>query len=115
LNYARIYSEFIANRRATENAQTSFTELHHVLPRCLGGTDSASNLIALKPEDHLFAHLLLAKIYREARLWYAVIMMVGKEKYRGRKAREVYGWTRRMYAESVKDRPPTNLDTTSYV
>lgn len=36
-------------------------ELHHILPRCLGGTDSLDNLIYLSYHDHYKAHEMLAR------------------------------------------------------
>ena len=63
MNYKRIYNQFIADRRAKEHTLTGYTEKHHIVPRSLGGDNSKENLIRLTAEDHLHAHLLLAKIY----------------------------------------------------
>ena len=64
MNYQRIYNQFISDRKARElelKASGEYFERHHITPKSLGGTDSEDNLIRLTPEDHLFAHLLLAK------------------------------------------------------
>lgn len=61
MDYSRIYSEFIADRKRL--APEGYFERHHIMPRSLGGSDERSNLIDLSPEDHFFAHLLLAKIH----------------------------------------------------
>lgn len=63
MDYHRIYREFIKDRREKEPGLTGYTERHHILPRSLGGTDDADNLIELTSEDHFFAHLLLAKMH----------------------------------------------------
>lgn len=34
-------------------------EIHHIVPRCLGGSDDPSNLIELSFEEHLEAHRIL--------------------------------------------------------
>lgn len=39
------------------------TETHHILPRCLGGSDDKTNLIELRVKDHSIAHLLLSEAY----------------------------------------------------
>jgi hypothetical protein len=39
-----------------------YFEFHHVIPRCMDGMDDPTNLVELMPEEHLIAHLLLAKI-----------------------------------------------------
>lgn len=64
MNYNRIYEEFIIDRREKEKLlKDEYTEKHHIIPRCMGGLDNRDNLIRLTPEDHFFAHLLLAKIH----------------------------------------------------
>lgn len=40
-----------------------YTETHHIVPRSLGGDDSATNLVVLLPEEHLMAHKLRYKAY----------------------------------------------------
>ena len=75
MNYARIYSEFIADRLTKQPVKPDYFEKHHILPRSLGGGNEKSNLIRLTPEDHLFAHLLLAKIHG-GKMWNAAHAMV---------------------------------------
>jgi len=74
MNYERIYSEFIADRRSKESALTGYTEKHHILPRSLGGTDEPSNLIRLTPADHYFAHECLARAHG-GKMWAALYFM----------------------------------------
>lgn len=38
-----------------------YTEIHHYIPKSLGGTDSSENLVLLTGEDHFIAHWLLYK------------------------------------------------------
>lgn len=38
------------------------TEIHHIVPRSLGGTDETSNLVMLTAREHYIAHLLLWKM-----------------------------------------------------
>lgn len=63
MDYSRIYREFITNRRILEPSIEGYYEVHHITPRCLGGTDKQSNLIRLVAQDHYFAHKLLAQIH----------------------------------------------------
>lgn len=77
MDYKRIYAEFIKDRRAKEPTLTGYTEKHHILPRSLGGGNEPENLIALTPEDHFFAHLLLAKVHNTRGMWGAVMLMLG--------------------------------------
>ena len=34
-------------------------DAHHVIPRCLGGTDDKSNLVELTAREHFIVHKLL--------------------------------------------------------
>jgi len=77
MNYSHIYAAFIADRRIKEAAliaSGAYSEKHHILPRAHAGDNTPSNLIRLTPEDHFFAHLLLAKIYG-GKMWYALMAM----------------------------------------
>ncbi len=61
MNYLNIYTRIIENRR--NNVPTGYYETHHILPRCLGGTDSKDNLVKLTAKEHFICHLLLTKMY----------------------------------------------------
>jgi len=91
MDYKRIYTEFIKDRRGRENSLAGYFERHHIVPRSLGGSDEQANLISLSFEDHYFAHLLLACIYR-GKMASALWMMVNStsaawsSRFRARKA-----------------------------
>lgn len=98
MDYARIYKEFLANRKVNEPESLKgrthagraayyrrhreefdvVYEQHHIRPRSMGGDDSDENMVALTVREHFFAHLCFAMSYRgqdtaEARLaWRAV-------------------------------------------
>lgn len=99
MDYKRIYDSFIADRLHKQPSKPSYFEVHHIHPKALGGDDSKSNLIRLSPEDHLFAHLLLAKIYGGL-MWNAVHAMAtlggGDKRIFG--ARYLFGVARRKSA-----------------
>lgn len=63
MNYERIYSEFISNRKKKEKYLTGYFESHHIVPRSLGGSDEKENIIKLTASDHYFSHIILGKIY----------------------------------------------------
>lgn len=52
-----------------------YSETHHIVPRCLGGTDKPSNLIKLTARQHYVAHWMLWKTYSSHKLMHAFIMM----------------------------------------
>lgn len=105
MNWLRIYDELIAHRRMNPPADGEYVEKHHVVPRCMGGSNAPSNLIPLRPEDHFFGHVLLAKHYGTSNLWAAVTIMagaVGGANSHYTRVRTMYGMSRRMsyYATS---------------
>ena len=52
------------------------SEVHHIVPVCLGGPSIPANLVKLYPAEHYVAHKLLVKMHpNNTRLWYAAAMM----------------------------------------
>ncbi len=94
MSYERIYREFIEDRREREAGLEVFDK-HHITPRCIGGGDEPENIIRLSHGDHLFAHILLARIHGPPLVMPAV-RMSGMQKYRGRSSRERYDFLRQL-------------------
>jgi hypothetical protein len=65
MNYKKIYDNLIAKRKIEKlfKEQSYYCETHHIIPRCIGGSDEQDNLINLYAREHFIAHLLLCKIY----------------------------------------------------
>ena len=103
-NYSRIYAEFIADRRGREDGLQTF-DRHHVVPRCMGGGDEPENLVRLSWSDHLFAHILLAKMHGGL-LAVSANRMAGMAKYRGRRTRERYAHLRAGHRAAVSQPCP---------
>lgn len=58
------YEEFInniLNTRGRFACGDKYHECHHIIPRCIDGTDDKENLIDLFAKEHFIAHKLLAK------------------------------------------------------
>lgn len=95
MNYAKIYEQLI--ERARNRSLTGYFERHHIVPRCMLGSDSPENLVRLTPEEHYVAHQLLVRIHPENRsLIYACMMMAST-----RNNNRIYGWVRRRYAAEI--------------
>ena len=94
MNYKKIYENLIL--RAKTRTLDSYTEKHHIVPRCMGGTDDEENLVRLTPEEHYLAHQLLIKIYNgNYKLVKAASMMIPN-----RQSNKMYGWLRRRLSEA---------------
>lgn len=96
MDYKKHYSTLI--ERAKTRILNSYTEKHHIVPRCMGGSDDPNNLVRLTPEEHYVAHQLLVKIYpSNHRLINAATMMVAN-----RNTNKMYGWLRRRLQSTQK-------------
>jgi hypothetical protein len=74
MNYQRIHDAIID--RARNRTLLGYRERHHVIPRCLGGTDKSENLVELTAREHFVVHKLLVELYpTETKLIYAYWMM----------------------------------------
>lgn len=87
MNYQNIYNLLVKkaqNRMKVEG----YTEKHHIIPRTLGGSDNASNIVVFTGREHFIAHLLLAKIHGGS-MWHAAHMMSNMKRYTNRKYEKV--------------------------
>lgn len=111
MNYELIYQKLINNAR---NKTYDIFEKHHIIPRCMGGSNDESNLIKLSPREHAFAHLLLVKIYPTQRsLANAVFLMFSRSPITmGRNSRSI-GWVREKYLSKILICPHCNTECKS--
>lgn len=100
MNYKKHYNLLI--ERARNRDLIGYYEKHHIVPRCLGGTDDKANLVCLTPEEHYLAHLLLTKIYlgHFGLIKAAHIMSVHNSVKRVNNKK--YGWLRRNFSKAQK-------------
>ena len=97
MNYTAIY-ESLMNRAKTRTLDC-YTETHHVLPKCMGGSDDLENLVDLTPEEHYVAHQLLSKMYpKNGALAKAAQMMTCN-----RPSNKLYGWVRKRHATAMRE------------
>ena len=58
-----------------------YYEIHHKIPKCMGGSNNSDNLVKLTFEEHLKAHLLLHLIYPfNEKLTYSLSLMLSIKK-----------------------------------
>lgn len=82
MNYQKIYDNLVAKRQLQPALKQEGTygsvEWHHIIPRCLGGSDDKSNLVCFYPREHYIAHLLLWKMHpKHFNLMLALFSMAG--------------------------------------
>jgi hypothetical protein len=97
MDYQKIYTTLV--RRGQNRILEGYSETHHIVPRCLGGTDEATNLVSLTPEEHYLCHLLLVKMHpNNIRLVKAAMFMVSSNN-NVKRNNKAYGWLKRQYSE----------------
>ena len=83
--YYKIYQNIIENAKSSCRLKTDevYYELHHIVPRSLGGNNSTDNLVLLTYKEHFICHHLLCKFTSgldKSKMIYAFWCLVNKEK-----------------------------------
>jgi hypothetical protein len=100
MNYQKIYDNIV--RRGQNRILEGYSEKHHIVLRCMGGTDEVTNLVSLTPEEHYLCHLLLVKIHpKNIRLVKAAMFMVSSNN-NVKRNNKAYGWLKRQYSEYMR-------------
>ena len=74
MDYAAIYSRLMERSRG--RIREGYMERHHVVPRCMGGSNEKENLVLLTAKEHFIAHKLLVRMFPQVRgLWLALVAM----------------------------------------
>lgn len=100
MNYQKHYNLLInnassENRKKGNRSDTNYVyyERHHIIPKCISGTNHKTNLVLLTPKEHYVAHQLLVKIYPDVRgLILAAMKMAGKGNTERHFNGRLYGW-----------------------
>ena len=75
MTYSAVYCALISKRLKNPITKDDcYVEKHHIIPKSEGGTDEPDNLVNLTAREHYIAHLLLAKIYDDHKMWCALAL-----------------------------------------
>ncbi len=114
MEYNKIYFQLIERAKARQIG--GYTERHHIIPRCLNGSDDKENLVVLTAREHFIAHLLLCKMYPNHKgLRLALWMMLNvkdKKQQRYIPNSRLYEMIRLEYSESVSGENNPNFGNT---
>lgn len=61
--YLNRYNRFVESYKRNLIIKDGYYEKHHIVPKCLGGTDDIENLVLLPARAHFIAHALLHKAH----------------------------------------------------
>jgi len=109
MNYELHYQRLV-NRAPRQRPKGVYLEKHHIIPRCLGGTNEKINLCYLTPEEHYVAHQLLVKIYpNNKKLVFACWQMNQSPNGNGERVNNrIYGWLKRAHSKAASERSKGN-------
>lgn len=104
--YKKWYDAIIKN--AQNRTLDSYSELHHIIPRSLGGSDDPKNLVSLTAREHFVCHILLTKFTEgqdRNKMLHAAILMKSTNRYQDRYFNSrLYETVRRDYAIVASER-----------
>ena len=77
MDYLNCYINLIDSRSNKPIVKELGYEIHHVIPKCMGGENSPHNLVKLTHREHYIGHKLLSKIFPEDKgIQYAFLCML---------------------------------------
>jgi hypothetical protein len=81
--YTKCYYSIIDRAKSRELPKESYKEIHHIIPKCLGGSNAKENLVSLTAQEHRLVHILLPKMLSNTahikKMWYAAWMILRVE------------------------------------
>jgi hypothetical protein len=113
MNYQKIYESIIEKSKYENRIKLRKNDLnyiyyedHHIIPKCLSGTDDKSNKVLLTSKEHYICHKLLTYIYKgDSKIVYAFFRMTfdkqGKHFISGRNY---------TYAKELRSNTPMSKD-----
>ena len=115
--YSKLYYKITSN--AKQRFTEGYTELHHIIPQSMGGSNDKENLVELTAREHFICHWLLVKMTEgkdRSKMLYALNGMKAENRYQQRYHTKI---TERVYekyriehahnhSETMKGKPAWN-------
>jgi len=98
--YSKVYYRIVHNAKQNVN---EYFERHHIIPKCLDGELSPSNIVKLTAREHFICHLLLIKMVddkHKSKLVYAAWQLGRKGNIKSRQ----YEYLKKQLSESYRGR-----------
>jgi len=64
MDYKKVYKDLVTSRKNKELVEGEYYEKHHIIPKCLGGSNKG-NLVHFTGREHFIAHWLLNKMFKD--------------------------------------------------
>jgi hypothetical protein len=110
--YTRWYQQIVLRAQQRTLPKDTYIEKHHIIPRSLGGDNSATNLAKLTAREHFICHWLLTKMLPKGKekgkminaLWSMRRNNYNHERYLGKITSRVFENIRAELAEITRER-----------
>jgi len=100
MDYQRIYDQLTESCQSRIETE-GYTEVHHILPKSMGGGDGPENLVCLTGREHFIAHRLLEKIHNNSAMTHALWAMSNGFNGRLDASSRVYEYSRKKLSEAM--------------
>lgn len=104
------YNDFIQNILDTRGRFNcdGYKERHHIIPKCMGGTDDDDNLIDLYAQEHFVAHKMLAMENQDnhklAHAFWRMCQLRARNNLNIEVSPDDYAEARKLHAQAMSDR-----------
>jgi hypothetical protein len=106
--YSRCYHKIISlAKQDLAKRKNDYFEKHHIIPKCLGGSNEKSNLVFLTAREHFVCHRLLTKMTTgedKAKMHFALNMFTQKHTHRKKHLHinsRTYNSIKKEFAKSI--------------
>lgn len=103
--YTKWYISIVSTAESRDNSPDMYLESHHIIPKCMGGSNHRANLVKLTAKEHFICHLLLVRMVEnrqtKAKLSYAAWQMTRRHTVCSR----MYQQLRDELSENTKNLP----------
>lgn len=101
MNYKYHYDQLVERARLRGKPE-EYSERHHIIPRCLGGSDEPVNLVHLTAREHYVAHQLLVKMNPGHRKLAFAALTMTVTPHGHRQNNRTYAWVKKRFADSQR-------------
>lgn len=63
MNYTKVYNQLMERAKGRKPEKGGYYESHHIIPKCMGGSNDKDNKVKLTYREHFIAHWLLHREY----------------------------------------------------
>lgn len=99
MDYSKHYLKLI--ERGSNRVLTGYKAKHHIIPKCMGGTDDPNNIVDLTAEEHFVAHQLLVKMHPNNKKLINALSKMCSSSSKNKRTNKWYGWIRKRYSQTV--------------